>query len=106
LKLLLDERVDRRLARDLAPHEVKTAVQMGWSGKKNGELLRLAEKEFEVFVTVDQNLTSQQNLPQFNIAVLVLRAPSSRLQELRALVPKILAALPTLARGRAETLKG
>lgn len=78
---------------------------MGWSGRKNGELLRLAEKEFEVFITVDNNLTSQQNLSQFNVAVLVLRAPSNRLKELRALVPKILAALPTLTQGRAETIR-
>jgi predicted nuclease of predicted toxin-antitoxin system len=105
LKLLLDECVDRRLARDLAPHEVRTVVQMGWSGRKNGELLRLAEKEFEVFITVDSNLTSQQNLSQFNLAVMILRAQSNRLEELRALVPKMLAALPNFTQGRAETIK-
>jgi hypothetical protein len=55
VKILLDECVDRRLARELAGHEVKTVPQMGWAGIKNGELLTLAEKEFEAFVT-DRNL--------------------------------------------------
>jgi len=81
---------------------VKTVPQMGWSGVKNGELLALAEKEFEVFITVDRNLSFQQNLPQFNIAVLVLHAPSNRLADLRPLAPKILSMLPTLPKGQAE----
>ena len=46
---------------------------MGWTTIKNGELLTLAAKEFDVFVTVDRNLSFQQNLPGFEIAVLVLR---------------------------------
>ena len=73
VKILLDECVDRRLARELAGHEVKAVPQMGWAGIKNGELLTLAEKEFEAFVTVDRNLSFQLNLPRYNIAVIVLR---------------------------------
>lgn len=65
MKLLLDECIDRRLVRDLAGHEVKTVPQMGWAGSKNGELLTLAAKEFDVFSTVDRNLSGQQNLPKF-----------------------------------------
>ena len=102
MKLLLDECIDRRLARDLAGHEVKTVPQMGWAGIKNGELLTLAEKEFEVFITVDRNLSFQQNLATFNIAVLVLHATSNRLADLRPLAPKILSMLPTLSKGKAE----
>jgi predicted nuclease of predicted toxin-antitoxin system len=102
VKLLLDECIDRRLARDLAGYEVKTVPQMGWAGIKNGELLTLAEKEFEVFITVDRNLSFQQNLPTFNIAVLVLHATSNRLADLRPLAPKILSMLPTLSKGKAE----
>jgi predicted nuclease of predicted toxin-antitoxin system len=105
VKLLLDECVDRRLARDLAGHEVKTAQQMGWAATKNGELLRLAEREFDVFITVDRNLSFQQHLPQFNIAVLVLHAASNRLADLQLLVPSILATLPTLSKGAVENIK-
>jgi Domain of unknown function (DUF5615) len=102
VKLLLDECIDRRLAKDLGTHDVKTVPQMGWAGIKNGALLILAENEFEAFITVDRNLSFQQNLPKFNIAVLVLHAPSNRLADLRPLIPSILSRLPTLKKGFAE----
>ena len=69
MKVFVDECVDWRLSRDIVGHEVKTARQMGWSTIKNGELLALAAKAFDVFVTVDRNLSFQQNLPAFSIAV-------------------------------------
>ena len=75
---------------------------MGWAGIKNGELLTLAEKAFDVFITVDRNLSFQQNLLKFDIAVLVLHATSNRLADLRPLAPKILATLPALKKGEAE----
>jgi hypothetical protein len=102
VKVLLDECVDRRLARDIVGHEVRTAQQMGWAAKKNGELLRLAEQQFDVFITVDRNLSFQQNLPQFSVAVLVLRSTSNRLADLRPLVPQILITLLTLRKGAVE----
>lgn len=77
---------------------------MGWATKKNGELLTLAETEFDVFITVDRNLSFQQNLPNFNIAVLILRSPSNRLADLRPLAPGILSMLPTLTKGKAESI--
>lgn len=74
VKLLLDECVDRRLGKDFTGYEVKTVPQMGWAGIKNGQLLALAEAEFDFFITVDQNLSFEQNLTQFDIAVIVLLA--------------------------------
>jgi hypothetical protein len=105
VKVLLDECVDWRLLRELIGHDVKTARQMGWSTVKNGELLTLAAKEFEVFVTVDRNLSFQQNLPTFDIAVIVLCGSSNRLADLQPLVPELLAAIPTAKPGLA-TLVG
>jgi len=99
VKVLLDECIDRRLARDIAGHDVKTVPQMGWAGIKNGDLLTLAEKQFEVFVTVDRNFSFQVNLPRYNIAVIVLRCRSNRLQDLRPLVPELLGSLPTAKLG-------
>ena len=61
---------------------MKTVPQAGWAGIKNGELLRLAEDGFDVFVTVDRNLGFQQNLARRRIAVVVLRAQSNRFQAL------------------------
>ena len=102
MKVFVDECVDWRLARDIAGHEVKTARQMGWSTVKNGELLTLAAKEFDVFVTVDRNLSFQQNLPAFSIAVIVLRAPSNRLADLKPLIPGLLACISGAKKGAVE----
>jgi hypothetical protein len=102
VKLLLDECIDRRLAKDFGEHDIRTVPQMGWAGIKNGALLTLAEDKFDVFITVDRNLSFQQNLPKFNIAVVVLHAASNRLADLKPLVPMILAALPTLSKGAAQ----
>ena len=99
MKVFVDECVDRRLARDIVGREVKTARQQGWSTIKNGELLALAAKEFDVFVTVDRNLSFQQNLPVFTISVLDLRAHSNRLGDLQPLIPELLASTPTAKRG-------
>lgn len=52
----------RKLKREIANHEVVTVTEHGWSGVQNGELLNLAATEFDVFLTVDQNLSFQQNL--------------------------------------------
>ncbi|MEH1911911.1 DUF5615 family PIN-like protein [Nostoc sp.] len=73
MKLLLDECIDRKLAREFVGYEVQTVPQMGWAGVKNGQFLALAEANFDVFITVDRNLSFQQNLPQFDIAVIVLQ---------------------------------
>ena len=78
MKILLDECVDRWLAREISGHDVNTVSQMGWAGIKNSELLTLKEKQFEVFVTVDRNLSFQQNLTRIDIAVVVLRCRTNR----------------------------
>jgi len=73
---------------------------MGWGGVKNNQLLALAEAEFDVFITVDRNLSFQQNLPQFDIAVIVLQALSNRLADLKPLASKVLAILARATRGQ------
>jgi hypothetical protein len=89
MRLLLDESVPRRLRRALPSHSVKTAVEMGWSGVKNGALLALAAAEFDAFITVDRNLPHQQNIAALPIAVVVLVARSNELQSLIALMPRL-----------------
>jgi hypothetical protein len=105
MKILLDECVDWRLSRELHGHEVKTAHQMGWSTIQNGELLALAAKAFDVFVTVDRKLPSQQNLSGLGIAVVVLRARTNRLADLRPLVPNLLLLLPQAKSGTATVVE-
>ena len=93
MRILLDECVDWRLLRDLAEHDVRTVKQLGWEKVKNGALLRLAATEFEVFITVDSNLPHQQNAASFDIAIVVLRGRTTRLPDLRELLPLLHEAL-------------
>jgi hypothetical protein len=74
------------LKRELVGHDVKTAPEMGWASKRNGELLALAVGHFDVFLTADRNLSYQQDVSVFDIAVMVLAARSNRLDDLRPLV--------------------
>ncbi len=104
MKLLLDECVDHRLAKDSVGHETRTVNQMGWSGTENGALLTLAAAEFDGFITTDRNLAFQQNIQQFKIGVIVLEARSNRLDELRRLVPALLEALGLLRAGETRKL--
>jgi len=96
MRLLLDESVPRRLRSALPTHSVKTAVEMGWGGVKNGALLALAAGEFEALITVDKNLPFQQNVAALPIAVVLLSARSNELQVLLPLVPRLEETLATL----------
>ena len=97
--MLLDECVDRRLATNIQGHDVKTVPDAGWAGLKNGDLLSRAQHEFDALVTTDRNLPFQQDLSRFAIAVIVPRAQSNRIADLRRLIPQLLAALPVARRG-------
>jgi hypothetical protein len=99
LKIFLDHCVPKRLLRLLPEHEVKTAYQMGWAAKKNGELLKLVESDFEVFLTVDRNLRYQQNVASSSLKFVVLVAADNRFDSLAPLIPQVKAALAILAPG-------
>lgn len=104
--MLLDECVDQRLAAAIHGHEVRTVPGVGWAAVANGELLGRAQHEFDAFVTVDRNLPFQQDVSLFTLAIIVLRAPSNRLTDLRALIPQLLAALPVAKRGEVTWIPG
>ena len=95
MRVLLDECVDARLAASLTTVDVRTVADRGWVGISNGQLLALAAAEFDVFVTVDRNLSFQQHLPKYKIAVILLRAKTNRIADLEVLVPNLIAALST-----------
>ena len=99
MRVLLDECLPRRLAGDLPGHEVATVPAMGWAGLKDRPLLRLAEARFDAFVTADQNLEYQQHLQSAALGIVVLGAPNTRVETLRPLMPRVLAALTTLRPG-------
>ena len=101
----MDECVDRRLAKDIEGHEVLTVPQVGWAGLQNGDLLRRAQREFDISITVDRNLSFQQSIGRFSIAIIVLEAPTNRLEDLRPLVPKLLSIVSAVPKGQISRLR-
>jgi hypothetical protein len=99
-RVLLDENLPRLLKRELSIHEVRTVAEVGWAGIKNGKLLRLAESDFDIFVTADQGLPSQQPLTTFQLGIVVLRARTTKLEDLLPLVPAIVEALDSVKAGQ------
>jgi predicted nuclease of predicted toxin-antitoxin system len=96
MRILIDECLPRKLKRGLVGHEAKTVPEAGWASKKNGELLRLMEGQFDVFLTIDNNLPNQQKLSSFEIALVVLIAPNNRLETLETLLPDVLETLKSI----------
>jgi hypothetical protein len=101
MRVLLDESRPRRLRSELPEHEVSTVPEAGWAGAKNGELLRLAEPTFDVFVTMDQHLPEQQNLSELALCVVILRAKSSALRDLLPIADSLRSAV---AEGKAGSV--
>ena len=100
MRVLLDECVPRKLKGILTGYECRTVPEEGLAGKRNGELLSLAEDAgFDVFLTVDRGIEFQQNLQSRRIAVLLVRARSSRLADLLPHVPAVLEKLGSLRPG-------
>jgi predicted nuclease of predicted toxin-antitoxin system len=100
MKILLDECLPRKLKKIFADHDVYTARQMKWDSIKNGKLLALAEKAFDVFCTADQNIVYQNVISRFNIAIVLIEAPSNRLESYLPLTQKILSAVAAAQKGK------
>ena len=96
MRILLDECLDWRLCRALPQHHCVSVGAMGWSGLTNGELLKKAALEFDVFLTADSNLSFQQNLANIDLAVVVLKARSTRLVDTMPLMRQVSTALETI----------
>lgn len=99
MRVLLDECVPRPLGRALTRHHWSTVPKEGWSGFKNGQLLRAIEGRWDVLLTTDTNIPWQQATARFDLAVLIVRARSNDIDDLQPWVPEILRALPALSKG-------
>lgn len=99
MKVLLDECVTSYLKRDFTGHDVLTVEEAGFKGLKNGRLLQAASGQYDVLVTVDQNLQYQQNLKTFAIAIIVLKAKRSTYPMLKPLMPQVLEMLEKITPG-------
>ena len=90
MRVLLDENMDRRLKRAFdSDFAVMTVTERGWSGKRNGELLRLAEAEFDALVTMDRSIEYQQNLSGVKLGIIVVSARSNRRQDVAPAMPEV-----------------
>ena len=99
MKILLDECLPRKLKSELPGYDVQTVPERGWAGKKNGELLRLVAGKFDVFIPIDGNLPSQQNLAKLKVALVVLNAYNNRFATLQPLMSQVIAEMNTLRPG-------
>ena len=90
MQVLLDEDVPVRLRLHFKSEAtVETVEYRGWKGFKNGALLRVAQEDFDVLVTLDNSLPDQQPSHQFDLGVAILRPSNKTLEDLVALVPAL-----------------
>ena len=101
MRVLIDECAPKELQQALVARgfDCSTTQDAGWAGKENGELLGLANREFDAFVTLDTKLRYQQNLAGLKIAIIVLRGHSNRLEELRPVFNSCVEALRSIQAG-------
>ena len=105
MRVLLDEMLDRRL-KEFLPEETQSVRERGWGSKKNGDLLELAEKEFDILLTSDKGIPHQQNLSRFGLAVVILRSKSNRYEDLVKLMGSANKAFGSARPGTATFVEG
>ena len=100
MNIFFDENFPRPLRRFFPDHQVTTVQKMEWLEAENGDLLAVAEAEFDVLLSTDKGIKYQQNFTDRDIAVIVLRTKDNRIPTLIPLMPKVLALLPTVQPGQ------
>jgi len=101
MRVLLDENVDRRLRRFFDPmFEVVTVAEHGWSGKKNGELLRAAEQDFDALVTMDKGIEHQQSIRSYDLGFVLIQAVSNRRVDVEPAMGRVNRALRSVRAGQ------
>ena len=90
MRILIDECVPATLKNNIAAlgHECQERVRERRIGsKKNGELLALAEGQWDLLLTSDRNIKYQQNMAGRKVSILILCAKSNRMKDLLPLMP-------------------
>jgi hypothetical protein len=98
-RVLFDENLPRLLRRKLPEFEIRTVQEEAWGAFKNGELLRRAERRFDVLLTADRRMQYQQNLTAFGIGIVVIVTPSLQLQVLERALNPLRQAISSVAYG-------
>ena len=106
MRVLLDENLPSKLRRLFeAGVEVVTVGYRGWKGKENEELLKSAESEFDVLVTMDQGIPQQQNLSEIKMGIVLLEAKGNRYEDLAPLMNQVNTILRTIEKGQAISVR-
>jgi hypothetical protein len=100
MRLLLDDHLPIGLAAELPGHTVDTVSGRGWIGIKNGDLLRRMSGQYNVLVTMDRAIEFQQRISTLPFGIVLVRARSDRMEDLRPLVPSILSTIAAVNLGR------
>lgn len=91
MKMLLDECVPKQLKNHFKDWDTSTVVEQGWSGVKNGNLMKLCvDNQFDILLTIDKNMMYQQNLEKYPVIVVVFNSGTSRIEELLGFIPPFL----------------
>ena len=93
MRILIDECVDPRVKLLFGDHKVATVHEQGWDTLEDGPLLTVAQKGFDVLLTIDGSLEFQQNLSRFQIAVIVVHVPKNQMAHYRVLQKELLHAV-------------
>ena len=105
MKILLDECVTKKLKRHLDKYLLHTVSDMGWSGIKNGKLLaKCVENKFDILLTIDKNLSYQQNLDKLPISIVIFDTDNSKIESLLKFIPLFEQEVPKLKKGIATII--
>lgn len=104
MHILFDHNLPRKLRQQFPLHQVSLTKELGWQQFSNGELLGLAQTEFDVLLTVDANIYHQQKVALYNIAVIVLRAYDNQYESLVPLLPTVIELLEEIQPGEIRYL--
>ena len=109
IKILLDECLPKKLKyriEELDPDFfVNTVPEMGWAGTKDRALLTKAEKDFDVFITSDRNLSFQQAIEDAQVHVLLLIASTNIYKDLLPLVKQLKTVIKNYEPGQFTKIK-
>jgi predicted nuclease of predicted toxin-antitoxin system len=91
MKVLLDECITKRLKSKLDIFDVYTVSDLGWSGVKNGNLMKLClDNHFDVLLTIDKNMVYQQNIKKYPLSIVVFNSLTSKIEELVLFIPSFI----------------
>jgi|SRR3954466_14722424 len=101
MRVLLDEQLNHRHRLDFSSWiQAITVESQGWKGTKNGVLLRLAEQEFDAFVTMDRGIEHQQNWREYQLILILVLSKTNRYADVKPLIPLVERALTTARPGQ------